>query len=984
MQYLSVIVILFCLIAALAHAQTSREFNWIPSGNLDIGDLVSENESDYRGMGDRIQTGLVYSDGTRPGDRFCRRTTAEMFTVRIATYRGGPCPADLVIRRCIDTGTAPVELTVFIDGKEHGKWLRSKFEGNRRLADVFYVVPQRYLTKQPDGEGGMKDRISIRLTSENFFDTYRYDFFITRDWKFLPDDYAGAINSRAGKSQADLYVNGLVLEGDHLWGKAKILYQAAAEKSEDFELARCARRRMRRCDYFISTTKVIDTKEEKHFDIHYALGQYCAANGFWNEALAEYTKAVNANSSNADATYNMAEAMEYCRMPVEKYAPLMERVGDLYKRDDKNEITVLCAVNTHQIPGGEGTVKRRIQKTSLDAMHRDWRYAEQMVYGASRGMWKLKTTFRYYGEEDPGWIRHLGWLWAPPTSDIPVWGMYDHTLGFAEYGSSHAGGIDCGPAWSGCCQIGPTRGWQVILHEWNHQFDWTAMCGESGKGYPTTHDSDGCGKQPIVNMGCGHRSSMRYYLTPAQYRRIEPSDPNMPQTHIRSWALFGPLNAPVLTGETEEAVTKELRDKDLATEKDINSIKGRAAAENKTVAQKAKEWFYSSRKMDLIKAVDDESTFRPEISDKNQWKYFIDPDGGRIDLAAIFTDAAPKAYAYAHTYIWSPDDREVRVWYGYHDGLRVWHNNRMVHESRYYNVAYYEDPEWVDMVAAHFRLQKGWNRLLCKIERCAGTGGYGLSSAKAWGFSVNLVNFDNTPITDLKYQAEIPDAQVNVYQRPDVGVYYRWDDVKEDYLELLPQLTEEDFRNLTGIEELTLVNNAFLMMIPRSAVQKGVNAITLEDLKKGIGDMEFEGEKVTPANFLDLRIPGTPRDEEPSEFNKFKTEIYHDITLNNFLNFDREAAAALRYVEDGQIRDLVFIRPEYFEEYLALIDESKSDMNGKIKDRILGYWYINNAAYPSTPNRTWRAIIVARTYLGDKFPIDEQDILAVPELNVAE
>ena len=54
-------------------------------------------------------------------------------------------------------------------------------------------------------------------------------------------------------------------------------------------------------------------------------------------------------------------------------------------------------------------------------------------------------------------------------------------------------------------------------------------------------------------------------------------------------------------------------------------------------------------------------------------------------------------------------------------------------------------------------------------------------------------------------------------------------------------------------------------------------------------------------------------------------------------------------------------------------------MPGRTQDRILGYWFIRNAAYPSTGNRTWRAVIVAKTYLGDQYPTDEQDILAVPQ-----
>jgi len=969
-----------CLVATVAFGQATKEFNWIPSGNLDVGDLKSENTTDYRSTGKIIRPNLTYADGTRPANTAGRRTTEETFTITVARFRGGAALGALVIRRQVDSAVEPVELTISIDGEQYGTWTHPKPEGNRRFTDVFYVIPATALTHGPADRPRVKDQIAMRITAQTPYDSYRYDFYVTRDWGLMPEDYLGAVTTRSDGKAESLTMNGLVAEGDHKWDDAAALYKQAAEKTNNFELARCIRRRIRRCNYGRSAATVVDTRDEKNFDAHYALGQYCAANGFWNEARIEYTKAVDANPASGDATYNMAEAMEFCRMPVGTYAPLMGRAGWLYNRKDVNDITIHVPINTYEIPGGPtGRTKAPMDKVNMDAAFNNWTYVTQMVFGASRGAWRINTVFEPYTEKDPPWLLHLGWLWAPPTSSIPKWGLYDHTVSFAQYGSSHAGGIDCGPAWSGCSQIGPTRGWEVMIHEWNHQFDWTCISGEQGRAYPATHDSDGCGKQPIVNMGCGHRSSMRYYVNQAQYRRIEPSDPDIPQTHIRSWALYGPLNAPVLKGKTGNAVIAELKTRGLATRREIQQIKDTAKRDNRSLAETAKAWFYASRKMDLIKeqATKNEAAFSPK-HDQPGWRQFTDPDGGRIDLTAIYPNAAPKSYAYAHTYIWSPKDQEVRTWYGYHDGLRIWHNQRMIHKSRYYNVAYYEDPEWVDMVAGHLALKKGWNSLLCKIERCGSLGSYGVGAEDAWGFSVNLVNYDNTPVTGLKYQAEVPNGEVAVYTPPEVGVHYLWDDVKEDYIEMLPQLSEEDFRAITGIPELTLGQNVFLMAIPKSAVQKGTHAITLEQLTKGIGDTTFDGKKITPVNFLDLRIPDMPKGQKPTPFNAFKNQIIGDVTLNNFLNLDREGAGALRYIENGEPRDLLFIRPEYFEEYLTLIDEAKSGMPGKTRDRILGTWYIDTAAYPTTPNRTWRAVIVAKTYLGDTYPTDEQDILAVP------
>ncbi len=961
------------LLPATLLGQAISEFNWVPSGNLDVGDLDSENDSNYRATGEIIGTKLAYTDGIRPPNRAGRRTTEEMFTVNVARPRWGPVLNALVIRRRVNIATDPVELTIAIDGEEHATWLRPTFlKGKRRFADVFFAIPIEVLMKDPENPKTLKRQITVTISAEQPYESYHYDFFVTRDWNLIPSEYLGPVITRQDESVASLYLNGLVKEGDHRWDDAITLYTAAAGKCTDFELARCIRRRIRRCKYFQTASTVVDTRDDGHFGTHYALGRYCASNGFWNEALDEYTKAVAADATHADATYNLAEAMEYCRMPVEKWAPLMERAGSLYNRTDTNDVTVLCAINTYEAwTRRPGRVRRPISKASLEALYRDWRYVEQMVYGVSRGAWKLNTTYRYFTEKDPPWVVHHGWMYGPPARAIPKRGMYDHTMAFAEYGSSHACGADCGPAWSGCCQIGPRRGWEVILHEWNHQFHWMCMSSEQGRGYPATHDCGNCGKQPIVSMGCGHRSSMRYYVSPAQYRRLEASDPDIPQTHIRTWALFGPVDGPVLEGVTGEEVLAELKAKGLATDEDIAQIKAAAERANRSLAETARTWLYGPRKMDLVSAVEHEAAFSPK-QQPARWLTSTDPDGGSIDLKSLFPNAAPKSFAYAHTYIWSPKDQEVRVWYGCHDGLRVWHNRRLVHKGGYsYAGGYFKDPECVDMFAGHLLLKKGWNSLLCKIERC------GARPEDAWGFSVNLVNYDNTPVAGLKYQADVPDGNVNVYRRPEVGRHYRWDDVKDDYLEMLPQLTEDDFRAITGIPELTLAENVFLIAIPEGAVQKGTSAITIEALEKGLGDATIEGKEATVRNFFNEPVPRAP-EEQATPFNRFRLDLCTDVTLNNFLNYDREGAAALRYLDGAEPRDLLFIRPEYFDEYLALIDDAKAKLPGRTRDRILGYWFINSVAYPMTPNRKWRAVIVAKTYLGDQYPTDEQDILAVP------
>ncbi|MBM4040436.1 MAG: hypothetical protein FJ290_18160, partial [Planctomycetes bacterium] len=283
-----------------------------------------------------------------------------------------------------------------------------------------------------------------------------------------------------------------------------------------------------------------------------------------------------------------------------------------------------------------------------------------------------------------------------------------------------------------------------------------------------------------------------------------------------------------------------------------------------------------------------------------------------------------------------------------------------------------------------------------------------------WGFSVGLTTFDNRPVEGLKYQSATPEALARfnethrigspdvvtvrvpdhpdlsgsfevrpdgnvslpllkevyvkgltpmqlrdlftkeldryikkadlvftvtgldnpLYQPPKAGPHYKWAEVKDDYIELLPTLTEADLRKITGIADLTVKSDLFFL---------------------GVG--------AAPAAARAIAKPD-PADRE----------------VNNYLNWDAEAVAAVRFQRDGKPRDLLLIRPEYHDEYLELLKEADAGLPGSgPKDRILGTMMIQNPAYPSTPNRAGRRYVLAvEAFLGD-YPLDEQDLLGVKE-----
>lgn len=535
------------------------------------------------------------------------------------------------------------------------------------------------------------------------------------------------------------------------------------------------------------------------------MGLYASANGFWEEALQEFETALTHNATHADATYRLAEAMEYNRMPIAVCA-LFECAGSLHNRTDTNVEDLLVAINPRAVKDMCG----ELSIGSLEALYRDWRVVEQMVYGASRGAWRLRTTFHVWGPGTPDWVMQAGWIFLPPDSEVPVRGTYDYSVGTAEYGSSHAGGVDCGVNGSGGAQIGPTRSWEVFIHEWNHEFDWTCIFGEQVPGYPVTHDSDGCGKEPIVSMGCGHRSSMRYYINPAEYRRHEASDPELPGNHVKTWA-FAEMTAPAPEGDLAAWAVKQ----GWMTERERDDLRRQWEAERKKDEKKTPDWpAWFQPRFGALRILD-------RLASPKEAELVADPGAVRwkragsktdfVDLLAVFPKAPDKCVAYAQTFIYSPKKQETRLWLGYNDCMAAWLNGRKIHEGRYYACAKWEDANRTDMVANTARLEEGWNRLVCKVER--GGGG--------WGFSVGLTTFDNTPVEGLEYKSAAPSKLVPLYQPPKAGGYYQWDDVKDDWVERLPTLSAKDLQAFTGIGGLKAWEHLFYVDVGAAPAGRG-------------------------------------------------------------------------------------------------------------------------------------------------------------------
>jgi hypothetical protein len=108
----------------------------------------------------------------------------------------------------------------------------------------------------------------------------------------------------------------------------------------------------------------------------------------------------------------------------------------------------------------------------------------------------------------------------------------------------------------------------------------------------------------------------------------------------------------------------------------------------------------------------------------------------------------------------------------------------------------------------------------------------------------------------------------------------------------------------------------------------------------------------------------------------------NNLALNNELNWfihPREMIGFVRYKRANQTRDLVFMRPEAYEAYFSLVPVCKEAKKYGIKrhgDQVIGYFSMVRP--DDFPNG--RVVLIVDTYLGDKLPVDEEDLLDIASL----
>jgi hypothetical protein len=268
------------------------------------------------------------------------------------------------------------------------------------------------------------------------------------------------------------------------------------------------------------------------------------------------------------------------------------------------------------------------------------------------------------------------------------------------------------------------------------------------------------------------------------------------------------------------------------------------------------------------------------------------------------------------------------MWLSGDDNIRLWLNDQLVVDGVYWACALFTEKKEKDMVSGMLYLQKGWNSVVVQVSNVQRAPDWlGGNPPDCWGFSLRLCDTLNREVTGLGWQSQTPAGFVTPVAFPfnaSSPKTYKWESVKDDYTTLLPRLSLEDLRAITGYGSFKVTD-----------------------------DMLFD-------------VSGEPASAQPTGHFLTKADP-KQVALDNQLNWffsPKENMAFLRFLRGGKKRDLVFLRPEGYDPFLTL---------GKVKAgaSVIGYFLVDRDESPNG-----RIVLVVDTYLGDDLPVDEEDLLS--------
>ena len=740
-----------------------------------------------------------------------------------------------------------------------------------------YIINVQTLRKNPEYQAG---RIALKVELVSTAAGVELVVLGMPDPMLLDDSKDGplaAFVEAAADPEVKAYFGGLVMEIAGQKEAARAEYEKLRAAKND-RVGCFARRGLRMLSYDLRKRRLSGNLAE-----HYRWGLYLQQCGFFAAAYQEMEECRVIEPALSDSQFRAGEMLDHQGGDAISVLHYLERSAEADRNPNAMDYYVLFTV-----------LKSRGSKTlsfeEIDRIRNDWLYVEKTILATSRANVRIWTSYyEIENEQARGYATYGDGVVGPAEDLIQARGWFDAVIsvrprlpGDTDPLMRTVGG-DLGPKGAALSALYDNSVWTDYLKAWNQQMAWAIRVSEIGPNPPLVDNAIACGNEPIPNEGYGMRSALRYHVPPAMIRRPNIADEPVPGSCVQVWKVEGPY-----------------------------PVNDKASAEGQP----------AHHVMDPIPAGP-----APKTS-------HVAADVDFIDLADLFPNAG-WARAQATSWVFSPEDQEVRMWLGQNDGMAVWLNGRCVHQGRYYSAGRFEDRNLVDTIAAFASLKRGWNELRVVVE------GWPAPRDKGWGFSVRFCGRNNKPIPGLACVNNRPEADlVPPYIPPKAGVYYSWGKVQNDLYESLPRLTAADLQAITGVKDLTI----------SGAVEQNAGHVV-------------------------ITAPG----RAPSATYRAMSEAWQpakdrDWVLNNVMDWSREDVAACRYTKDTKAHDLLVLRPEAWEPYLFLLNEPAAAevVFGKTRpaDRILGYVMV-----PAGTEEF--ALLVVDTLLseGDKWPNDEEDLM---------
>jgi len=693
------------------------------------------------------------------------------------------------------------------------------------------------------------------------------------------------VDLAAGASDPDVkaYFAALAVEiaGDK--EQARSAYESL-RTSKNEQVGRLARRGLRLLSYQLRKRQLSGNIVE-----HTRWGLYLQFCGLFDAAFRSFDECRIIDPALGDSQYLAGECLDRTSGNLAKYIHYMDRAAEARKVAKPIYWYALVAILKQR--NGQ-----KLTDAQINRIKDQWLYAEEMIWAATGGAIEVSTGFFLVEDEKTfGYKNHGGGLIGPSDKIIETRGWYDSVISVVprpEGGKTTDVpfcGADAGPNGTAMATVFHDADWPQYLQALYAHVACAARVSEAEPGLPAVADVADCGPHPGRGIGYALRAALRYHLTPAACGRLNIAEVPLDGSFLQLWQIVGPFK-----------------------------VDNRPPSGDHNKAGPAKHV------MDAIPA-SAERTLR------------IVDDGQFVDLAALLP-AAGCAMARCTTWVYVPEDRQVRLAFGQNDGLAAWVNGRSVLTGRVYATGKFADRNLTNTVFCAADFKKGWNELVLVVES------WPPPFDKRWGFSVSTTTLDGKLIPGLASVHTKPaKGVVPPYVAPKVGAHYAWADVKHDYRRLLPRLSAADLQTITGAAGLHVKAEATPL--------GGFVALVAPDADKS----------------------GRYR-EPPSTW---RADADRDVVLNNLMDWPRESCIAFRWMADGQTHDLLVLKPEAIEAFMVCLDESdkaKADASPAfyrpIAHRVLGYVVVPVGS-------STRTLLVVDARLGDAagWPHDEEDLL---------